>query len=203
MAARPRGKDTPAMSPAPSARPVDLLARCLSIVGHPFVAIPASLGAMTVLREADTRAVTTIALVFLALALAVLAGVRAGRFNDFDVSERERRPAFFAVLALGTLAMAVWIRDDAEGFRACLIAGAIIGGCGLLNRWMKVSLHTAFAIYAASLWATWTMGAALAALPLAGAVAWSRVHLRRHLWREVGAGALFGMVGAALLAFYP
>jgi hypothetical protein len=202
MAARQRGEDTPAMPPARSARTVDLLARCLSIGGHPFVAIPASLGAMTVLRETDARAVSTIAVVLLALALAILAGVRAGRFNDFDVSDRQRRPAFFAVLALGTLAMSFWVRDDAEALRACLIASAIIGGCGLLNRWMKVSLHTAFALYAAGLWGTWAVGAALAALPLAGAVAWSRVHLRRHLWREVGAGALFGLVGGALLAFY-
>ena len=190
------------MRSAPPARSADFVARYVSIVGHPFVVLPASLGALSALREANVDAAITIALVFLALSLAVLAGVRAGRFNDFDVSERERRPMFHALLTGATLALAIWARDDAGALRACLIASAIIGACGLLNGWTKVSLHTAFALYAAGLWATWTLGAALVALPIAGAVAWSRARLRRHSWHEVGAGALVGLVGGALVAFW-
>lgn len=186
---------------APPARSIDFVARYLSIVGHPFVALPASLGALSALREANVRTATAVALVFLALSLTILVGVRAGRFNDFDVSERERRPAFYALLTSATLALALGVRDDAGALRACLIASAVVGACGLLNGWTKASLHTAFALYAAGLWATWALGAGLVALPIAGAVAWSRARLRRHSWHEVGAGALVGLLGGALLVF--
>jgi hypothetical protein len=189
------------MQPAPAARAVDHVARYLSIVGHPVIAIPASLGALSALRQAPLRTVGAVALGFVALSLAILLGMRAGRFNDFDVSERERRPVFFGLLAATTLAMAGWFRDDAGAVRACLIASGVVGVCALLNRWTKVSLHTAFALYAAGLWATWAPGATLVALPLAAAVGWSRIQLGRHVWREVGAGALVGLVGGALLAF--
>jgi hypothetical protein len=35
-----------------------------------------------------------LARLFIVASLAVLLGVRAGRSNDFDVSQRERRPGF-------------------------------------------------------------------------------------------------------------
>jgi len=180
------------------------VARYVSIVGHPFLVIPASAAARSVLHGDRAHAASTaaaVALVFFTVSAAILGGVRAGRFNDFDVSERQRRPGFYVLLTVVTLALALWFRDEPGAFRACWIASAVLGVCGLLNRWLKVSLHTAFALYAAGLWWAWSASAALVGLPLVAAVAGSRVLLGRHSWTEVGAGALVGGVGAALLVF--
>lgn len=65
-----------------------------SILGHPFVVLPASIGALAVLRGGDLRTALALAVVFVVVSLAVVLGVRAARFNDFDVSQRERRPGF-------------------------------------------------------------------------------------------------------------
>ena len=175
------------------------LARSLSVVGHPFMLLPASVGAVSVLRGGTPRAAAALTFLFLAVSVGVLVGIESARFNDFDVSERQRRPGFYVLVIGATLALAVWLRNEAGALRACAIAGVILGACGLLNRWSKASLHTAFALYAAGLWGTWSVGAGLALVPLAASVAWSRVHLGRHSSSEVCIGAAVGLVGGACL----
>lgn len=186
------------MSPV-STRPVHHFARYVSLVGHPFVALPASVGAISALRGGDVHAASVLALVFVAVSLAILFGIWVGRFNNFDVSARERRPRFYLSLVGAMLVIAFGIRDDADALGACLIASAVVGVCGVLNRWTKVSLHTAFALYAAGLWGAWSMGAAFVAMAIAALVAWSRVYLGRHSWSEIRAGAAVGLVGGAVL----
>jgi membrane-associated phospholipid phosphatase len=69
----------------------------------------------------------------------------------------------------------------------------------LLRRWLKLSLHAAFAVFAASL--LWpSVMAVVGLLALAVAVAWSRLVLRRHTLGEVVVGLLAG--GAAGVGFH-
>lgn len=84
-------------------------------------------------------------------------------------------------------------------YNASWVAGAVLGACGVANRWLKVSLRAAVALYAAALWDAWSVTTALVALPLAASVGWSRVQLGRHSWREVGCGMAIGLVGGVLL----
>lgn len=194
-------QDVPeARSPAlPGSAPLYSLARQLSIFGHPFIVLPASVGAIAVLRGGDARSGLLMAGVFVAVSVAIVLGIRAGRFNDFDVSERERRAGFYPLVIAGTIGMAYSFRQDAQAMRACISAGALLVSCGVANRWLKASLHTAFGLYVAGLWATWSLSAGLLVLPFAAAVAWSRVHLGRHSMREVLVGAALGLVAAAAL----
>ena len=173
------------------------LARWVSIAGHPFLVLPASIGALSSLRGGDLRAALAIGAVFALVSFGVLLGIATGRFNDFDVSERERRPGFHLLLAAATLGLALWLREQPAALRACLIAAALLAGCGVLNRWTKVSLHTVFALFAASFWLEWSLRAGLMAVLLAAAVGWSRVQLGRHTSREVCAGAVLGLLGGA------
>lgn len=189
----------PAAPAAPSGALVHQLARYLSIVGHPFVVLPASVAAVSLLRGGSVRAGALLAGVFLVVSALVVAGIKAGRFNDFDVSERERRPAFYLLVTAGTAALALWLRGDAGAVRACVSAGALLVACGLVNRWTKASLHTAFALYAVGFWAAWSPLAGLLALPLAAAVAWSRIYLGRHTKAEVLVGAALGLIAAVAL----
>ena len=187
------------MPPASNAGTLDRVARYLSIVGHPYIVIPASIGAIAILRGGDARAALGVALAFALVSLVVLFGIRSGRFNDFDVSERRDRPGFYVVLTAGTLALGFWHRADPPTFRACMIAGAALAACGVINRWTKASLHTAFSLYAAGLWAAWSLAAGLVALPIAAAVAWSRVRLGRHSSREVLVGGVVGLIAGVCL----
>lgn len=182
---------------APQVRaPLDHVARYLSIVGHPFAIIPASIGALAVLRGGDLRAALAVAAVFAVVSVAIVVGIRAGRFNDFDVSERERRPRFYVLLTAATVALAFRFRDQPQARLACVSAGAMLLCCTVINRWTKVSLHTAFALYAAGLWCTWSLAAGVAALPIAASIGWSRVRLGRHSKGEVYAGMLVGIAAA-------
>lgn len=187
------------MSAASNDGALDRVARYLSIVGHPYIVIPASIAAIAILRGGDARAALGVAVAFAVVSVVVLIGVRAGRFKDFDVSERRQRPGFYLVMTAATLALAFWLRADAQAFRACLIAGALLAACGVLNRWLKASLHTAFSLYAAGFWAAWSLAAGLIALPIAAAVAWSRVRLGRHSAREVLVGGVVGFVAGLCL----
>jgi membrane-associated phospholipid phosphatase len=187
----------PSAPAAPSADAVHQLARYLSVVGHPFVVLPTSVAAVSLLRGGDVRSGAL--QVFLVVSVLVVAGIKAGRFNDFDVSERERRPGFYLLVISGTAALAYWLRGDAGAVRACLSAGALLLVCGLVNRWIKASLHTAFSLYAAGFWAAWSPSAGLLVLTLAAAVAWSRIHLGRHTKAEVLVGAALGLVAALAL----
>lgn len=117
---------------------------------------------------------------FAAVSVAIVLGIRAGRFDDFDdfdVSEREQRAGFYPLVIAGIIGVAYSFRQDAQAMRACISAGALLVSCSAANRWLKASLHTAFGLYAAGLWATWSLSAGLLALPFAAAVAWSRVYV--------------------------
>ena len=187
------------MPPQPAPDPLHAVARFLSIVGHPFLVLPASIGGIAVLRGGDPQTGLALAAAFLVVSLAIVLGVRAGRFNDFDVSERERRPGFYALAILVTIVLAARLRQEPQAFWACVTAGATLIVSGLLNRRIKASLHTVFALYAAGLWFVWSSRAGLLALPVAAAVAWSRLYLRRHSGAEVLVGAAVGLLAGTAL----
>lgn len=175
---------------------IERFARYLSIVGHPFIVLPASVAAISVLRGGAPHAAAALAGLFVIVSGLVLLGMKSGRFNDFDVSDRRRRPSFYLLVIAGTAALGIWLRHDPEAFGACAIAAAVLILCGSLNRWMKPSLHAAFALYAVGLWAAWSLSAAVVTIPVAAAVAWSRVRLRRHTTKEVLVGTAIGLVAA-------
>jgi membrane-associated phospholipid phosphatase len=71
----------------------------------------------------------------------------------------------------------------------------------LTARWCKLSLHMAFVVFAVFLLlldAPWWAG--LAGLCFAGAVAWSRLALRRHVPRDLIAGAAVGALAGIAFA---
>lgn len=186
--------ETPATTPATG---LDRFARYLSGFGHPFVVVPCSVAAISILRGDRPHAAASVAALFIAMSVAVLVGVKAGRFNDFDVSERSRRPSFYVLIIGGTVALGFWLRDQPEAFGACAVAAAVLVVCGVINRWMKPSLHAAFSVYAVGLWSAWSIAAGLAAIPVAAAIAWSRIRLHRHTPREVVVGTAIGLVAAS------
>ena len=184
------------------------LARWVSIIGHPFV-MAALLVAVPSLRQPSVTTVRSGLIVVLAaivpVAVLMVRQVRSGRWGDVDASKASERPLLFTV-ALAALAGALgWLYfNDPSSFlvRGTLIAAAFVFLAALLTRWVKVSLHAAFAALTAtalSLIGSPVGYALVAAIPL---ICWSRIELGRHRTHELLVGLLLGVAtGVALVRF--
>lgn len=181
------------------------LARAVSILGHPLLVLPlAALALMLTRRVAPSALLTTMAAMLTLAALLMLWSrrqVARRRWAHVDASAPgERRTLNRSALAvLALVCMAAWLAG-ATGLAlgAGLSAGillAALASAGLCH----LSLHVAFACFAAGI--AWTASPALGAAfaLLAAGVAWSRLSLARHVPRDLVAGACAG--SAAALAF--
>ncbi len=175
------------------------LARGLSVAGHPALLMPLAVAVSTRARGAPDEVV--IAATAAAVAVAVLVGLyslwraRSGAWQHVDASvphERlELNRRLVLLLLAGAGATAAW-GGSAVVTAGLLACAALVGGALLLRRWLKLSLHTGFAVFAACL--LWPLAVAgLPAAALACGVAWSRLRLQRHTRAEVLMGALLGL----------
>jgi membrane-associated phospholipid phosphatase len=126
----------------------------------------------------------------------ILRGVRRGRLSDRNLSLREQRVRFGGVAIASLLAgLAVLVAFDAPAELVALQAAIAVGvACGwLVTLWWKISVHAAIAAGAATVLTLLFGPAALAAWPLAGVIAWSRVEVGDHTPAQVVAGAALGV----------
>lgn len=180
-------------------------ARALSIVGHPAVLMPVAVAAAASGPGAPPQ-LLRVAL-GTAVAVAVIVGlyslwqVHRGRWAHVDASHPAERNQLNLVLAglLCAAAGLLWALGQPPAVAAGpLLAALLVLLTHALRRWLKVSLHAAFALFAAALVWPYLPGT-LAIGVLALGVAWSRLVLRRHTLAEVLTGLLFGAAfGAAL-----
>jgi hypothetical protein len=132
----------------------------------------------------------------------VLIQVRRGVWTDVDVSRREHRPHMYLVtLGIGAAAVtALWL----SGYPAPVLRGmgsavGLLAAAAIINRWIKVSLHAAFGVYAVGV----VVSAAgppllwLSVIPLV--VGWSRVAMGRHTAQEVLLGLVCGSIASIAL----
>lgn len=164
----------------------------LSVVGRAYVG-----------NSHLTLALWTGALAGLAAALVVLYSwlrVRSGAWTHMDASKPQERLQLNRVLALllcGGALLGWWLGAPSAVLMGVGLSGAIVVLALLLRKRLKLSLHVAFAVFAASLW--WPLLPALVVgLVFCVAVAWSRLALQRHTPAEVGLGAAAGVVCGVL-----
>lgn len=115
---------------------------------------------------------------------------RTGRISDWDITHREeRRPLYLATMlgaALSLLYLFLWAPE--ESFLEILLFFLALFFFGLINRWIKISIHMGVLIVTSALlirlmgFSYWIY---LLALPLA----WSRLELKRHKPLELLLGA--------------
>lgn len=183
------------------------LARALSISGHPMLVLPLAV-VVIALVQGDRGAAAGAALGFGLFAALVMGfswwQVRRGRWAHVDASARHERGSLnrFLLVALVAGALLVAWRGTQPLFALGMaMSAAMILVAMAATRWCKLSLHMAFAVFAA--WLLRELGIAwmLAALLFAAAIAWSRLALHRHTPRDLVAGALAGSLAGA--AFWP
>jgi len=187
---------------------VKTLARWISILAHPFVMV-ALLVAVPAMRRSSGSGVRPVLVVVIAvvvpIAVLMFLQVRRGRWSNADASNPAERPALFTVALGGLVAALGWLLvEDPRSFlvRGMLVVAVFLLVAALLTRWIKLSLHVAFAALAAT--TLCLMGSVVgyglvAVVPL---LFWSRIVLARHRLSEGLVGLLLGVLaGIALVRF--
>jgi hypothetical protein len=181
-----------------------IAARALSVVGHPALLMPAAVAWSAQAHGVPAPALRVAVGASVAVALGVMAfslrQVRAGRWSHVDASVPRERGQLnvFLVLLLSGVAAALWAVGQPWPVPLGLaLGGAVVLITHLLRRWLKVSLHASFAVYAAALLWPAALATGLVLL-LAAAVSWSRLALRRHTLAEVAVGLAAGALAGCL-----
>lgn len=176
------------------------LARWLSLLAHPFVTTTVMVAVMALHFGTPADAVRSVALVVafgvVPLALLMYRQVRRGSWENVDASNARERPVLFTIALLGLVLLLTYLLLVHP--RSFLVRG-IYGGlgmvivCAAVTRWVKVSLHVAYAALAATILllarspAGWAMAAVIPALM------WSRLAMGRHRPLELLLGLLIGI----------
>jgi membrane-associated phospholipid phosphatase len=175
------------------------LARWLSIVFHPFVMIGVMVGAAAASRQTAGEAVRSVGVVavFTIVPLAVLMWrrVRRGEWENADASNRTERPILYLVGGLAVIALLAYllvVRPQPFMVRGVVATLGMFAVCGVATRWMKVSLHMAFAALAATTLALMRVPLGYVLLAMLPAIMWSRLALGRHTPLEVVLGTIIG-----------
>jgi phosphotransferase system glucose/maltose/N-acetylglucosamine-specific IIC component len=168
------------------------------VIGHPALLMPLAVALGIVGADASPQllqaALTTALLVAVIVGLYSLWQVRAGRWAHVDASqprERSQLNLFLALLLFGAAGLLWALSLPLAVASGAGVVALLVLAAHLLRRWLKVSLHAAFAVFAASLVWPSIVGVVLI-LALAAGVAWSRLALRRHTLPEVLLGLLLG-----------
>ena len=181
-------------------------AQALSLLGHPALVMPGAVAVAALNRNAPSGvlqvALASAGVVAASVIVCSLVQVRAGRWSHVDASapqERRQLNLFLALLLLGVAGLLWWSGQPWPLVLGLGVAGALVVVAHLLRRWLKLSLHACFAVFAAGLLWPSVVGTLLA-LALAGGVAWSRLVLGRHTPLEVAVGLTAGAVAG--IGFY-
>jgi membrane-associated phospholipid phosphatase len=177
------------------------IARWISVIGHPFLLMPLLTGLIAYRllppKQAMIAEMIALGVVIIPAAIFTFVKVRKGTWNNLDVSDQNHRGQFYGMLIvlLALLTIISWVaaapRSIAIGTTAIL---SLVFIAFVLNKRIKVSLHTGFSVFVACVLFLMRPEFAFLALMLAAAVAWSRIALGRHTSREVLLGGVLGLV---------
>jgi membrane-associated phospholipid phosphatase len=184
------------------------MARWISIIFHPFVMVGVMVGAAAAARQGAEGAVRAVAVtaLFTIVPLAVLMWrqVRRGRWQNVDASNRAERPLLYLVLGLALVALLAYLvllRTQSFMVRGVLVTFGMMAVCAVATRWIKVSLHMAFATLAATGLAIMRSPAGYALLLALPVLMWSRLTLERHSPVEVALGTIIGAAAGMALHY--
>jgi membrane-associated phospholipid phosphatase len=180
-------------------------ARALSILGHPALLIPVAVASSASARMATTVQLRDAVLACVFVAVVTMAfsvyKVRRGLWGHVDasqVAERSQLNVFLVALLWGAAAALHWLGQPRAVVAGLGLSGLIVAVAYAARSCLKISLHAAFAVYAAGIaWPALWMSAAIALLTIG--VAWSRVVLQRHTLAEVLVGVALGAAAAGVL----
>ena len=177
------------------------LAELISIVGHPFVTITLLVATLAMRQRHGHGGAQPIflvvVLVIVPVGMLMFWQVRRGRWSNADASNAPERPVLFLVALSGVLASIGWLllkHPESFMIHGMFVVAAFLCLAALLTRWIKLSLHVAFAALAATvlcLIGSWVGYTLVAVVP---SLFWSRLILSRHSIRELAVGLVLGVL---------
>jgi membrane-associated phospholipid phosphatase len=185
-----------------------LVARSISILGHPLLLTPGAGLAAWIAGGGGGKQALGIAVVGL-LAVVLVMGysyrrVRSGDWAHVDASgrdERGRLNRFLLVVFVAATIAGFALQWPQQAQLGLLLSAAMVAAALLAARWCKPSLHLAFALLSAGLLLAVSTAALMAGLLAAIAIAWSRLYLRRHVAADLWCGAMIGAAAGAAFWF--
>ncbi len=182
------------------------LARWISIVAHPFVMTGVMVAGSALhfgsVRDAASALLLVGVAAILPVALLMIGQVRGGKWDNADASNRAERPILYAAGLIALAALLTYelmFRPGSFLIRGVVVVMIMLAVCAIVTRWIKVSLHMAFAALSATTLlllgspAGWLL---LVVLPI---LAWSRLALSRHTVAEVASGSVAGAAAAYVI----
>jgi len=184
-------------------------ARWISIIAHPFVMVGLMVVAVAVHlgipRQATPALLLALAVAILPVGILMIRQVRSGSWENIDASNRSERPVLFLVGTVGLIALlacAFFFRPVSFLFRGSIGVVSMLSACAIANRWLKVSLHMAFATLVATTLVLLGSPTGWVLVPVLPALGWSRIALGRHELAEIVLGVVFGLLaGYAVYRF--
>ena len=180
-------------------------ARWVSILAHPFVMV-ALLVAVPAMRQSSASTVQPLFLIVIAVVVPIgvlmFRQVRRGRWSNIDASNPSERPVLFMVALAGLGAALGWLLlNDPQSFlvRGMLVTAVFLLLAALLTRWVKLSLHIAFAALTATTLSLIGSAVGYALVAVVPLVFWSRIVLARHRIHELLVGLVFGVLTGIVL----
>jgi len=180
-----------------------IVARALSIIGHPAVLVPGAVVLAASNQGAPAGTMLAALLVALSVSIGVViysfAQVKSGRWSHVDASIPDERSQLNPLLALTLFAVgfaSFATNQDTQIVAGLVMAAALVLVAHLLRASFKASLHVGFAVFSALLvWPNVLVTALV--LVFAGAISWSRLVLHRHTVLDICAGAVLGAAAGA------
>ena len=181
------------------------IARWISILAHPFVMV-ALLVAVPASRQSSGSALQSVLFVTLTvvvpLAVLMVRQVRRGRWSNVDASNASERPLLFTVALAGLVGALAWtFLNDPQSFlvRGLLVVAAFLLLASILTRWVKLSLHVAFAALTATALCLIGSPVGYGLAAVVPVLWWSRIALARHRVHELAVGLVLGVATGIVL----
>ena len=182
-----------------------MLARALSIIGHPAIVLPLVITVRMVIAGPRPQLNWFIIGVSIFVAGTIVLyswlEVRRGNWTHVDASNKTERTKLNLILAavlLGSTFGATLLDQSPIIPLGLFISSLMPVFALLLSKYLKVSLHTSFTAFAAFLfWPSilWV----LVGFVLSLAIGWSRLVLGKHTFWEVLTGAVIGCAAGIVL----
>ena len=181
------------------------IAKLISTLGHPFLTLPVFivflLFSIESVRQATYLSLLIIGGIFVPIGISTLLGVRKGTYTNLDVSDQGQRQKWFiaTTVLLAIVTAVIWLTGQDRMLQvAVTCALMLLVIAQVVNTRIKASMHLAFHIFLSFLILHFNGVAGVAFLLFAPLLAWSRIHLKRHVWKEIVVGSILGaFFGAA------
>lgn len=176
------------------------IARTASIIGHPLIFLSAAALIAATQKGVTMQQLKLIGLIMMTLGLVAMVysffQVRSGRWSHIDASARGERKSlnlFLATLCLLSAGILWALTDRPHMAIALTLSGTLFLIALFVAKWVKLSLHTAFAVFATAL--VWpNMIAISIGIVITALVIWSRLVLGRHVISDIIVGFLTGLI---------